>query len=390
MKKTKMVIEVVSFVFLAGAAFGQNVSVTDYDVAVSSAKDLRIDANYSFERQGDSTYTDQGTGAVAFKKFYSSLPFSWSIDLTGTSRENRGDFTTFINGVGRFNKYIRDESDFFGFGRVAMDYSSEAEMLGRDEPRTDVTVGGGYGRFINASPLAKAVRIEEFLIKEGILRDHLPKKLILELAQVIEREGEYRDLHGATYKPQWYNAMEEVMRESGYLVEEGLGALGALRIDEVLFREKVQDRYYGFDVTAGVGATVLTPDTTIDRGKGIANLGFRWSRPVAWRTQLDQVLSLDTPLDSDFFKQINATLTSRYVYELSNRIDFSASHILNFRKLADVLEGADDTVVDNTVRFSFLFYIENYINLTANLGFDKFEDQDLVTTFNTGLRLDIW
>ncbi|KPL03528.1 MAG: hypothetical protein AMJ73_06580 [candidate division Zixibacteria bacterium SM1_73] len=390
MKKTVAIATSLAIVFMWGIAVGQNVSVTDYDVAVSTAKDLRIDANYSFVRQGDSTLVDQGTGVVAFKRFYSSLPFSWSVDLAGTVRREKDDFSSLVNMDGRFNKYIKEDQDFFGYGRLAVNYNSEADVLGRDEPRTDVTVGGGYGRFINASPLAKAVRIEEFLMKEGILEDHLPKEHILELAYVIEREGEYQDLHGAEYKPHWYKDMEEVMKKSGLLREEGIGALGALRIDEVIFRERVQDRYYGYDVFAGAGVTVTTPDTTIDRGKGLVNFGFRWARPVAWRTQLDQQFLLDTPLDSDFGKRIDATLTSRYIYELSNRVDFAATHILYFRKLADVSEGADDTFIDNSAIFSFLFYIENYINWTVNLSLDKYEGQDLVTSLNTGIRVDIW
>jgi len=312
------------------------------------------------------------------------------MDLTGTSSRNRGDFTSIINGIGRFDKYVDERKDVFAFGRMAINYDTEADILGRDEPRIDVTTGGGYGRFVNASPLAKAVRIEDFLIQEGILWDHLPKEIILELATLIRKEGEYSDRYGAVYEAKWYNDMEKIMARSGILRKEGLGALGAVRIGEVLHSEKVQDRYYGYDITAGVGATLFTPDTTADRGKALMSLGFRWSRPVAWRSQLDQQFLLSTPFDIHMFDAVTISQTSRFVYELSNRVDVSVSHILFFKKLGNVSEGKDETLVDNSVRFSFLFYLENYINLTANLGFDKYEDRDMVMTFTTGLRFDIW
>lgn len=381
---------IVMLTSLSDVAVGQNVSVTDYVVTVSKAKDLRFDVNYAFDRQGDSTRVDQGFGAIAFKKFYNSLPFAWNVDLTGTSSRNRGDFTSIINGIGRFDKYVDVRKDVFAFGRVAVNYDTEADILGRDEPRIDVTIGGGYGRFVNASPLAKAVRIEDFLIREGILRDHLPKEIILELATLIRKEGEYSDRYGAVYEAKWYNDMEKIMARSRLLRKEGLGALGAVRIGEVLYSEKVQDRYYGYDITAGVGATLFTPDTTADRGKALMSLGFRWSRPVAWRSQLDQQFLLSTPFDIHMFDAVTISQTSRLVYELSNRVDVSVSHILFFKKLGNVSEGKDETLVDNSVRFSFLFYLENYINLTANLGFDKYEDRDMVMTFTTGLRFDIW
>ncbi|MEA2030978.1 MAG: hypothetical protein U9N55_05210 [candidate division Zixibacteria bacterium] len=272
-----------------------------------------------------------------------------------------------------------------------MGYSTEYDVLGRDEPRTDVTAIAGYGRFIDATPLAKAVRIEAFLIEEGILSDHMPKGIILEVANTIEKEQEYKDKYGATYKSQWYNAMEEVMAGSGLLKNNSLGGLGTLRIEEVLFEENVHNRFYGYDVTAGVGITATTPDTNANRGDGVATLGFRWARPVAWKTQLEQSFQLNTPLKSSFGKSINAKLTTTYVYELTNRIDFAASHILDFTKVdIDNVEGVDDQTFNNAANFAFLFYIENYINWKVDLGFNKLEGSDLLTTLHTGISLNIW
>ena len=139
-----------------------------------------------------------------------------------------------------------------------------------DRPSSAVTVGLGYGRFIEATALAKTVRIEAFLMKEGELSDHLPKDIILELSQIIQREDEYKDKFGDTYKKEWYEDMEAVRTESGLLEADRLSAIGVLRIEEILDREEIADRFYGWEGALGSKFDITTPYT--DQEHSITNL----------------------------------------------------------------------------------------------------------------------
>lgn len=65
MRVCTALVVIVILTFFSDVGVGQNVSVTDYDVAISSAKDLRFDVNYAFDHQGDSTRVDQGFGTIA-------------------------------------------------------------------------------------------------------------------------------------------------------------------------------------------------------------------------------------------------------------------------------------------------------------------------------------
>ena len=56
-----------------------------------------------------------------------------------------------------------------------------------NRPQLDVILGLGYGRFINATALRKAVRIEDFLFEEGVISDFLPKDTMIALGQIIEK-----------------------------------------------------------------------------------------------------------------------------------------------------------------------------------------------------------
>ena len=61
-----------------------------------------------------------------------------------------------------------------------------------DRPGLDATIVAGWGRFINATALRKAVRIEDFLLEEGVISERLPKESMIDSGHIIEKEAEYR------------------------------------------------------------------------------------------------------------------------------------------------------------------------------------------------------
>ena len=56
-----------------------------------------------------------------------------------------------------------------------------------DRPGLDATIVVGWGRFINATALRKAVRTEE-----GVISERLPKESMIDSGHIIEKETEYR------------------------------------------------------------------------------------------------------------------------------------------------------------------------------------------------------
>ena len=71
------------------------------------------------------------------------------------------------------------------------------------------TVGLGYGRVYNATPLAKVIRIVEELNEEGLLTGPIPDSVALETAEIIDREQEFISRFGEDdYKPDFYAAIE--------------------------------------------------------------------------------------------------------------------------------------------------------------------------------------
>lgn len=341
----------------------QNVSVKDYNVPVSRATNLRINGFWNWSQTGDSVSGNSSTANLLFRKFYSSLPFAWFADVDATGGRTAGKNNYDVRFEGNVRKYVWDNRDWFGFSGLNAQKATDYRRW-----QVNLTIGGGYGRYINATALAKAVRIEEHLIRDNVISDHMPKGAMIAIANIIERQDEYQDLYGEVYETQWLDDIEKEIASSGVLVSQRIGAIGILRIRQVLFQinERINQRYYGWDLSGGALFTVSNRDGS-RAGSPNLSLTGRYSFPISWRTQINLSAGAFSPMDSAFAKRITANTSLDFIFELSNRINFLASHRLVLFKAPD-----QDPEVDNVLSASFLFYIENNIYFGINTAFEKF------------------
>lgn len=341
--------------------YSQNVSVTDYDVPVSSAKSFWIDGTYNWNQtSNDSSTTVKVNNANLnglFRYFYSSLPFAWFLDVDATGQKYFSRYAHNIRIVPRIRKYIWDDEDLFAFSSMSIRHANSFSQLS-----SDLTVGAGYGRYINATALAKAVRIEEHLMREKVFPNHLPKETMIKIANIIEREGEYRDKYGDTYETNWYEDIEKEIVASGVTNGKGIGAIGLLRTQQVLkgINEIVNYKYFGWDVFAGVLFQLTTFDKS-DPSAPSLSIGGRYSYPLSWRTQFNFRTDANTPMNENFFKDYFARANADFIYELSNRINFVASYRFDYIK-----QLVFDAYTKHNVNTSFVFYLENNIYLGIN------------------------
>lgn len=351
-------------------AAAQNVSPTDYTVPVSTAEQARLDVSYKYAGQESDVLTNDATGSLLYNRFYNSLPFAYDVNLNvigDTKRLPDGEQDNALNILGSsgIRKYFTPEGDWFYSGELGLTYQDEF-----DRPSIEVIPGVGYGRFIRATTLARAVRIEDFLLEEGVISRRLPKATIIEVAHIIENEGEYRAIHGERYRRYWFEAMEKEIAKSGLFTEEGLGAVGVLRTQEVLFEERVNERFYGWDVRFGVRFEVLSEYEDIDPDDPGASIRARYSRPLGWKSQFGVTGEYDTPFTSDFGNAYNAAGTVDYIYEIGNRVDFTLSNVV----VAAKSDPDVDVVWSDQVRTGFLFYLENQLTLNVSGNLNKVSD----------------
>ncbi|GIX07912.1 MAG: hypothetical protein KatS3mg115_2315 [Candidatus Poribacteria bacterium] len=375
------------FLFVAwGAleAWGQNVSFRDYVVPTSEAESLFVNLALDYDRLAETTRASDGSLDLAYRRFYDSLPFAYSVYVVGSwsrllTAQGNYALSYRLNSEARVKKYLWNHRRFF-LSLSAL----ERYQRGDDRPGVSTTLGVGYGRFLTATSLRKAVRVETFLLKEGIISQRLPKENILNIAHIIRREREYREQYGSpAYRSYWYEDIEEEIRKSGVLTGEGLGAAGVLRIEEVLFRENIGERFVGYDLTLGLQQELLAASPGQPRTPSAVELAFRYARPIAWTTQVELEASGSAGIRRRPGERRTAQsrLSSGFLYELTNRIDFRVDYEFLWSR-----EATGEVRTSHTLLPSFLFYLENEVRLLASLRLIKPRGEAWVQEFSLTLN----
>ena len=366
---------------ISASAFAQNVYVTDYIVPISKANTLRFDGSWDWSQVGSSVSSNNAQANMIYRTFYSSLPTAWFINIYAFGKKNMGTFSHDVSFDASFRKYIWEDKDWFGFSRLTAEHTNNYKQI-----NSDLTMGFGIGRYIDATALAKAVRIETHFLKDNIISSYLPKEVMIQIANIIERESEYKDVYGETYETRWFDDIEKEIKKSDVLVGKTIGALGILRMRQVLFgiNERVNQRYYGWDISAGF----LFPLTTYDKspaGNPNLTLSGRYAFPLSWKTQVNSTAEVFTPLDSSFVKKVTARVGVDFIYELSNRINFVSSYRIGLVKPQDV-----KAEITHNLTASFWYYLENNIYLTISGDFSKVGSSPKVVSTRVGLQYNLF
>jgi hypothetical protein len=366
---------------IAGKISAQNVKVTDYRVPISFSKTLRLDGSYSWSQTGNNVTSNNASANLLYRTFYSSLPLAWFIDVDAVGSKNYGDYSHNVQFDGSFRKYIWPNRDWFGFSRVTANHATNYNNIA-----SDLTTGFGFGRYIDATALAKAVRIEDHLLRDNVISRHLPKETMISIANIIERENEYQDTYGETYETYWFDAIEDEIKKTEALEGENVGSLGILRMRQVLFsvNERVNPRFYGWDLTAGILFPITSATDSIPPGNPNITIGGRYAFPLSWRVQVNTTAEVFTPMDSAFFKQVRTRFGIDFIYEFSNRINFVSGYRFTLFKPQTTA-----SVIEHNWNGSFWYYLENNIYFTLRADFIKQGNAPRILSTRVGLQYNL-
>lgn len=322
---------------------------------------------------------------------YSSLPRVWQLAADGATNLSRGPNrddpaveATLAHAHAHMDNYFHPKAAWFWFGSTDLAYQDD-----RHDLFTKVGTGIGYGRVINATPLAKVLRIEEELREHGLLMGRITDATYLTLAKMIDREEEFKSRYGTDeYKPYWFMALEEILHQAGLLKSGSLGAAGTLYMDRVLFDEPISTRKHGWVLRAGVGMVVQD----FDGNNGDPTLDAEWeyARPYGYRGQVSNVLKYSAILTDKTGQLLSNTL--KYTHEISDRIDWENT----WRLLLDKPGDNETDTLTNVLSSTFRYYVTNRINVDATMTYSKIddniagngnEDADITTFFGIRYRL---
>ncbi|SLM31958.1 conserved exported hypothetical protein [Desulfamplus magnetovallimortis] len=377
--------------------YGMAIELTDYLDPDLQYQDAEIQALFNLKDGNQDQTSFNGSARMEYDMEYSTLPLKIEGYAKGEADFNRGaddedstarNFRFDAWSVGK--KYLENDNSIFGFGRFDLGLQ-DLENSNENDPYAKVTVGMGYGRITTATPLMEAYRCVEDLKRYGIIKGELSNEYYLRLATVIAKENEYKSRYSLKeYEKYWYEAMERVFREAGVLTGESLGAMGIIRIQDILTDENVLRRKHGWEVGAGVD--YLISDYAGNEGDPGLSLYAEYARPVGFKWQFIDRISYSTILVDWEFGDMDNTFTNEawLTYEITDKIDWT-----NLWELDIILASEGDDTYKNSLETGLRFYVSNTIDAVTTLGFDHIDkgdnlDDDIVTTFYFGLAYTIF
>ena len=352
------------------------VEMTDYIDPNSFYDEAYVTGQFSLDSGNQDQTSYQGTAFGEYDITYSTLPFTWNIDVDGQMDLSKGKdegsntqrgYDFFVAGDAS-NYFFPQVNQLFGFGSVELGYRRLFGSDEDDDPFLKLGGGLGFGRIINATPLADALRVAEALKEYGILARDPSDTTYLAMAAVIAREGEFKSRFGiADYKQAWISEIEKILQGAGVLRGNSLGAAGVIKIHEILLQERVSIREHGWRVKGGIGYVASNYDGS-DSNPSL-DASFEYALPVGHRFQFINLAQYSTILDDDVIHRLSNKMSG--TYEVSDRIDWE-----NLWRVDMTFPSGDDTqdLVFNQLRSVFHYYLSNRISADFSLTFTHVED----------------
>lgn len=368
------------------------IELTDFREPNTSFDEAYVD----FSANANSGNQDQTSYNAFLSAFYNKRTSTekrvWGFGIDGNGEASRGpgedddsesDFG--FSASANTDTYFSEQNEkvfYFAAGSYAHQDSAIDDNIG-------VTVGLGYGRVWNATPLAKALRIQEALNGYGLLSSDMSDQELLALAAIIGLEDEYRSRNGPDeFRGPWYTDMEQVMADAGVLPDGELSALGTVKLDEVLFDEPVSARRHGWLVRGGAGFQSSDFLGITDNDPKLL-FELEYAKPHGLRGQLLETASYEPVFGDNVVQRLTNQLS--YSYEVSDRIDWVNSWVLSFQQADD-----DDKTrfITNTLTSAVAYHLTNRLDLGLTLAAVDTSDKpnldagndDVATSAILGLR----
>jgi hypothetical protein len=348
----------------------QQISIRDFSPPVSQAE--RLTGSIDLSSIGTDTMKSNGSSNIIYEKFYSSLLFSYYLMTDFNFRYSSKNDNISLNNVFHTNnniqvsvsRYFSDSSKFsLNTGLGCQIYYDNKSYLYKSL-QANPSIGVGYGRIIYANEMAKALRIAEYLSDEKLLKEPLDKETIIKIAEHISKIYEYSVKYGDKHPIDFYMDMEKILVNSGKLIQDKFTPYILLRIEEVINRERIFQRSFGWVITSGLSYSInkVYSDRTYNYDRIIPGISFNLGYPVTNTIQFNH--STNYSFSKSLYNSIdlvhNVSSTNSLSYEISNKIDVLGRYSF----LATSYNSNKSTEIQQKLSLEFYYYLENQVYLS--------------------------
>lgn len=350
---------------------GVAIPLCDYESPKTNLSNLTMDFSYQYHNDPyglEDRDISKGQFGVDYVRLFDTPEYGYDVSFSNdmvVSAENSSIYT--INADGNYKRYFSIEKNFFAYTGAILRSSSSFQKLG-----LSFNLGIGTGRFTDVTPLAKAIRINDYLVDRGSLTKDLHENDLRVLAREIGSAASYESL--ATLLA----VLQEVIENSGFV---RLGGLDALDISDMtrLIQKTGFSRYCGWDFKLGLGYELLDPS---GGGNDLLFSGaFNYALATAPKAQL--LLQGSCSGSPDILTTHRVDIMGSYDYFISNFLSAKATYDFSretwggeptdtHRMLLDfVLSPVDTANVVAGVSFEYKpYYLEWDVNIQLSIQMD--------------------
>ncbi len=371
MRKTigiALVFAIITAVCAAGVA--QSVlSVCDYTPPESRLESLTLQGMFQWY---DGPFADDRMGSVLmtagaeYGNLFSSPGSGHRLDTVAELRGTLEAWTFAIRGDGDLKAFF--DGDLFALGAFGIEGSN-------DGLEVDLTAGLGSGRFRDATPLAKAIRIQNALLDLGLLLAPLESDPLLAIAQTLGSVGPTDEEQAI--------AVSDQLIATGLLRDDELDILGLLAVEEIITSAD-GGRLCGGDVQARIGvAAMVLPEMSIATTAALLYNAAFVPDPVS---QL--ILNASLKLRLAYLGQMSGALDASYSRHLPSgwtaRADYRCTIDRGWSR-------PDRTLIDHDLTASLTTQLFGSVGLSlaGELRYGN-NDEELTTSLTVHLAYDLF
>lgn len=285
-------------------------SLCEYTPPQNQLQSLAVSGDYRYFE--DRYLNDRGNallGHIALQGIMWAEGPEWSYTISGSARlevTSQITLSTTLMSEGNLRRYL--DENLFLFGGV------DTASAPFQEGFTVRALGGiGAGRFRDVTPLAKAMQISQALQEAKILAQPLSESELKAVADVIAREPELGVV----------GVLEGIEQQLG----KPLGVKGVIALQDIVLSR--ESRFCGWDATAAVGYTVISPTGETN---ALARLAANFATPPDAVSQLLAQARLYIPLP--FTDNMWLTVSASYARLLMPTANLNVGYSYNWARQA--------------------------------------------------------
>jgi hypothetical protein len=290
------------------------VSLCDYRSPKTDLSSLMVNFSYQYHNDPyglESRDVNQGQFGVDYERLFDSPSYGFDISFQNTMIISSEDKTSYqIMSDGNYKRYFSTDANHFAYAGAVLRSSSSFQKLG-----LAFNVGVGTGRFADVTPMAKATRIDDYLVARGSISAHLHEVDLRSVALDIGSSATYESQ--ATLLADIQNTIEG----SGLVRWEGLDALDIYEITRFV-QEQGLSRYCGWDLKIGLGYELIDPSG--GSNDLLFSGGFNYALSTTPKEQL--LLQGSFSGSPDILSTHRVDLTGSYNYLISDFLSAAAGY----------------------------------------------------------------